>query len=64
MTLHASARPAAQRRPGAPRSTWRTPAALVGTGDLSTALSVGSEWVINPAVAEWVIRRRSLPGSR
>ncbi len=28
-----------------------------GTGDLSTALSLGSAWVINAAVAEWVIRR-------
>jgi uncharacterized membrane protein len=31
--------------------------ALFGTGDLSTAVSVGSGWVVNLAVAEWVIRR-------
>ena len=31
--------------------------AFFGTGDLSTALSVGSGWVVNLAVAEWVIRR-------
>ena len=31
--------------------------ALFGTSDLSTALSVSSGWVINAAVAEWVIRR-------
>jgi uncharacterized membrane protein len=30
---------------------------LFGTGDLSTAVSLGSAWVINAAVAEWVIRR-------
>jgi hypothetical protein len=30
---------------------------LFGTSDLSTALSVSSGWVINAAVAEWVIRR-------
>ncbi len=29
---------------------------LFGTGDLSTALSVSSGWVINAAVGEWVIR--------
>ncbi len=34
--------------------------ALLGTGDLSTAVSVGSGWVINAAVAEWVIRRPAL----
>jgi uncharacterized membrane protein len=33
--------------------------ALFGTSDLSTALSVSSGWVINAAVAEWVIRRPS-----
>jgi len=32
---------------------------LFGTSDLSTALSVSSGWVINAAVAEWVIRRPS-----
>ena len=31
--------------------------ALSGTGELSTAISVGSGWVVNAAVAEWVIRR-------
>jgi uncharacterized membrane protein len=31
--------------------------ALFGTTDLSTAVSVGSGWVNNAAVAEWVIRR-------
>lgn len=30
---------------------------LFGTSELSTALSVSSGWVINAAVAEWVIRR-------
>ncbi|WP_405097353.1 DUF2306 domain-containing protein [Micromonospora sp. NBC_01412] len=30
---------------------------LFGTSDLSTALSVGAGWIINAAVAEWVIRR-------
>lgn len=34
---------------------------LFGTTDLSTALSVSSGWVINLAVAEWVIRRRHHP---
>ena len=34
---------------------------LFGTSDLSTALSVTSGWVINLAVAEWIIRR---PGIR
>lgn len=34
--------------------------ALFGTGDLSTAISVGSGWVINAVVAEWVIRRPSV----
>jgi uncharacterized membrane protein len=33
--------------------------ALFGTSDLSTAISVGSGWVINAAVAEWIIRRPS-----
>jgi uncharacterized membrane protein len=31
--------------------------ALFGTGDLSTALSISSGWMINVAVAEWAIRR-------
>ena len=31
--------------------------AIFGTSDLSTALSVSAGWVINAAVAEWVIRR-------
>ncbi|HJR38987.1 MAG TPA: DUF2306 domain-containing protein [Nocardioidaceae bacterium] len=30
---------------------------LFGTSDLSTGLSISSGWVINAAVAEWVIRR-------
>ncbi|HYN96083.1 MAG TPA: DUF2306 domain-containing protein [Pilimelia sp.] len=34
---------------------------VFGTSDLSTALSLGSAWVVNAAVAEWVIRR---PGTR
>ncbi|MEV0799142.1 DUF2306 domain-containing protein [Kribbella sp. NPDC050281] len=31
---------------------------LFGTSDLSTAVSVSSGWVINAAVAEWIIRRQ------
>jgi predicted membrane protein DUF2306 len=31
--------------------------ALVGTTNLSTAISVGSGWILNAAVAEWIIRR-------
>jgi uncharacterized membrane protein len=31
--------------------------ALLGTSELSTAVSVSSGWVINATVAEWVIRR-------
>ena len=31
--------------------------ALFGASDLSTALSISSGWVVNAAVAEWVIRR-------
>jgi uncharacterized membrane protein len=31
--------------------------ALFGTTDLSKAISLGSAWVINAVVAEWVIRR-------
>ena len=34
--------------------------ALFGTGDLSKAISMGSAWVINALVAEWVIRRPSV----
>jgi uncharacterized membrane protein len=30
---------------------------LLGTSDLSTAVSVGSGWVINAVLAEWAIRR-------
>ncbi|GAA1026931.1 DUF2306 domain-containing protein [Virgisporangium ochraceum] len=37
--------------------TQGTGEALFGAGDLSTAISVGSGWVINAVVAEWVIRR-------
>lgn len=32
--------------------------AIVGEGDTSSALFAGAGWVINLAVAEWVIRRR------
>ena len=31
--------------------------ALFGSGDLSTALSLSSGWLVNATVAEWVIRR-------
>jgi uncharacterized membrane protein len=34
--------------------------ALFGTGDLSKAISMGSAWVINALVAEWVIQRPSV----
>ena len=34
---------------------------LFGTTDLSTAISVGSGWVVNAIVAEWVIHRRIGP---
>jgi len=34
--------------------------AIFGTSDLSTGLSISSGWVINAAVAEWVIRRPSV----
>ena len=37
---------------------------LFGTSDLSTALSVSSGWVINAAVAEWVIRRPRVRSAR
>jgi uncharacterized membrane protein len=38
--------------------------ALFGVTDLSKALSLGSAWVINAAVAEWVIRRPSIRRAR
>jgi uncharacterized membrane protein len=37
--------------------TQGTGEALFGTSDLSTALSITAGWVINAAVAEWIIRR-------
>lgn len=37
---------------------------LFGTSDLSTALSVTSGWVINLAVAEWIIRRPAVRQAR
>ena len=38
--------------------------ALLGTTDLSKAISLGSGWVINVVVAEWVIRRPSVRRAR
>ena len=38
--------------------------AVFGTSDLSTGLSVGSGWVVNAAVAEWVIRRPTVRTAR
>ena len=38
--------------------------AVFGTSDLSTALSISAGWVINAAVAEWVIRRPSARRAR
>ncbi len=38
--------------------------ALLDTGDLSTALSLASGWLLNAAVAEWVIRRPARPSHR
>lgn len=38
--------------------------AIFGTSDLSTALSISAGWVINAAVAEWVIRRPSARPAR
>jgi uncharacterized membrane protein len=38
--------------------------AIFGSGEVSTALLVGLGWVINLAVAEWVIRRRFKRPSR
>lgn len=37
---------------------------LFGTSELSTAVSVSSGWVINAALAEWVIRRPSTRRAR
>ncbi len=37
---------------------------IFGTSDLSTALSVTSGWVINLAVAEWIIRRPGVHARR
>ena len=37
---------------------------LFGTSDLSTAVSVTSGWIINLAVAEWIIRRPGVPQTR
>jgi len=37
--------------------------ALMGATDLSKAVSLGSGWVINAVVAEWVIRRPSGRGA-
>jgi hypothetical protein len=37
---------------------------IFGASDLSTGLSVSSGWVINAAVAEWVIRRPEPHGAR
>jgi len=38
--------------------------ALFGTSELSTAVSISSGWVINAAVAEWLIRRPATPRAR
>lgn len=38
--------------------------ALFGTGELAADLAKGAGWVINLAVAEWVIRRSSPAGAR
>jgi uncharacterized membrane protein len=38
--------------------------AAFGTGDLSTGLSLSSAWVVNLAVAEWIIRRPSARRAR
>ena len=38
--------------------------AVFGTSELSTALLNGAGWVVNLAVAEWVIRRRRTPRPR
>jgi uncharacterized membrane protein len=34
--------------------------AMFGTGDLSKAISMGSAWLLNALVAEWLIRRPSM----
>jgi uncharacterized membrane protein len=38
--------------------------ALLGTGDLGKAISMGSGWAINAIVAEWLIRRPAVTRSR
>ena len=38
--------------------------AIVGKSDTSSALFAGAGWMINLAVAEWVIRRRQIPRDR
>jgi hypothetical protein len=38
--------------------------ALLGVNDLSKALSMSAAWAINAVVAEWAIRRNSLPLGR
>ena len=38
--------------------------ALFGTSELSTAVSISSGWVINAAVAEWLIRRPATSRAR
>jgi hypothetical protein len=38
--------------------------ALLGGGELYGDLAQGAGWVINLAVAEWVIRRPARPGRR
>jgi uncharacterized membrane protein len=37
---------------------------MFGTGDLPKALSMSAGWLINIAVAEWIIRRSAIRGSR
>jgi hypothetical protein len=37
---------------------------VFGTTDLSTGLSVSAGWVVNAAVAEWVIRRPAVRRAR
>ena len=37
---------------------------VVGTGDLSKALSMGSAWLLNAAVAEGILRRPARRGAR
>ena len=38
--------------------------ALFGTGDLSKAISMGSAWLLNALVAEWLIRRPAVRRAR